>query len=102
MAGQLSMTVARRQGAHIGCAELSAWLLQFAVDTNPGDGGARQLKVYWAHGKGAAKIRWGTDGAFKRCVRHLRKYFPRNPEGLCANIEHEATGHWPAEKIIES
>ena len=61
-----------------------------------------QLMDYWAHGKGAAKIRWGTSGSFKRCVRHLRKYFPRNPEGLCANLHHRATGEWPAEKGLPS
>lgn len=55
------------------------------------------LRNYWTHGEGAAKIRWGTPGAFKRCVSHLRKYFPANPEGLCANLYHEAVGHWPGE-----
>jgi hypothetical protein len=53
------------------------------------------IRDYWTHGEGAAKIRWGTEGSFKRCVRHLRKYFPQDPEGLCANLHHEATGQWP-------
>lgn len=60
------------------------------------------IRTYWTHGKGAAKIRWGTDGSFKRCVRKLRKYFPQDPEGLCANLHKEATGEWPAEKPIPS
>jgi len=60
------------------------------------------IKEYWVHGKGAAKIRWGTNGSFDRCVRHLRKYFPKNPKGLCANMHHEATGEWPAEEGIPS
>lgn len=60
------------------------------------------IKDYWTHGKGAAKIRWGTDGSFKRCVRKLRKYFPQNTEGLCANMHKEATGEWPAEKGLPS
>lgn len=60
------------------------------------------IREYWTHGKGAAKIRWGTDGSFDRCVRHLRKYFPRDPKGLCANLHHEATGEWPAEKGLPS
>lgn len=92
MAGKLSTDLARRQGAHLNCAEFA--------DLHPGDGGldgGRRLKDYWAHGKGALKIRWGTDGSFRRCVRQLRKYFPRNPEGLCANLHHEATGEWPTE-----
>lgn len=60
------------------------------------------IRTYWTRGEGAAKIRWGTDGSFKRCVRHLRKYFPQDPEGLCANMHKEATGEWPAEKAIPS
>lgn len=90
MAGRLSVSLARRQGAAQDCAE-------FAADLHPGDGDARNLKQYWTHGKGALKIRWGTDGSFRRCVRILRKYFPKNPEGLCANLHHEATGEWPTE-----
>ena len=55
------------------------------------------LKQYWLRGEGAAKIGWGTPGAFKRCVSNLREHFPQSPEGLCANLYHEATGHWPGE-----
>jgi hypothetical protein len=57
-----------------------------------------ELQRYWLTGPGAAKVRWGTEGSFRRCVSHLRKYFPQNPEGLCANLYHEAVGHWPGEK----
>lgn len=56
------------------------------------------LQAYWLTGPGAAKVRWGTEGSFRRCVREMRDYFPQNPEGLCANLYHEATGHWPGEK----
>jgi hypothetical protein len=56
-----------------------------------------ELQRYWLAGPGAAKIGWGTPGSFTRCVSHLRKYFPQNPEGLCANLYHEAVGHWPGE-----
>ncbi len=96
MAGRMSVKLALRQGAALNCED-------FAVlgDVTHADDTAR-LKTYWTVGEGAAKIRWGTDGAFKRCVRHLRKYFPKNPEALCANLEKQATGHWPAEKIIPS
>ena len=31
----------------------------------------RQLRDYWLHGEGAARIRWGTDGSFTRCTRLL-------------------------------
>ena len=60
------------------------------------------IRTYWTRGEGAAKIRWGTDGSFDRCVRHLRKYFPKDPKGLCANLHKEATGEWPAEKKLPS
>jgi 2'-5' RNA ligase len=56
-----------------------------------------QLKRYWLSGEGAALIGWGTPGSFTRCVNALRDDFPKDPEGLCANLEHEATGHWPGE-----
>lgn len=56
-----------------------------------------QLKEYWLAGPGAAKIRWGTPGAFKRCVRALHGKFPQETEGLCANLYHEATGRWPGQ-----
>lgn len=62
---------------------------------------ADALKEYWTRGEGAAKIRWGTDGAFDRCVRELRDKV-RDPQGLCATYEHEATGRWPADKAVES
>ncbi len=55
------------------------------------------LKRYWLTGPGAAKVRWGTPGSFDRCVRALRGDFPQDPEGLCANLYHEATGKWPGQ-----
>lgn len=62
-----------------------------------------QLRTYWTTGEGGTvKIRWGTDGSFERCERLLRKYFPRNPGGLCAKLHKRATGEWPAEKGIQS
>ncbi len=54
-----------------------------------------KLREYWLAGDGAAKIRWGTPGSFDRCVRALGPKFPADPQGLCANLYHEATGHWP-------
>jgi hypothetical protein len=56
-----------------------------------------QLKRYWLTGEGAAKIGWGTPGSFDRCVSSLRDDFPQDPEGLCANLYHEATGKWPGQ-----
>jgi hypothetical protein len=54
-----------------------------------------RLMEYWSHGEGAAKVRWEEPCAFCRCLTHLAKYFPKDPKGLCANLEHRATGHWP-------
>lgn len=61
----------------------------------------RRLVNYWVHGEGAVKVRWGTDGSFDRCVRHLSDKV-RDPKGLCAELHHKATGEWPAEKGVES
>ncbi len=62
-----------------------------------------KLMQYWTRGEGAAKIRWGTDGSYDRCVRLLSKYVPPNVvKGLCANMHKRATGEWPAEKRVES
>lgn len=57
-----------------------------------------KLLNYWVHGEGAAKIRWGTPGDFNRCVRNLRKYFPRNPEGLCNRLHTRALGVPPGQE----
>lgn len=95
MAGRMSVDLARRQGAALDCPDCPDFV------TIPGQMPAH-LKRYWTHGQGALKIRWGTNNSFKRCVRLLRKYFPKNPQGLCARLEKAATGHWPAEKIIDS
>ena len=65
------------------------------VDPNPLRGMPLHLKRYWIAGKGAAKIRWGVPGDFMRCVRQIRKYFPKDPKGLCANLHHDAMGKWP-------
>ena len=62
-----------------------------ATTRMPGD-----LKDYWAHGKGAVKIRWGTGGDFKRCQRQLRRYLrPGQVDGACANLHKLAAGVWP-------
>lgn len=59
-------------------------------------GNADHLKRYWAHGAGAGKIAWGTEGDFARCVAHVGKYMD-SPEGYC-NLRHkEATGQYPSQ-----
>jgi len=56
------------------------------------------LREYWVHGKGAAKIKWGVPHDFDRCVTHLRKYFPTNPKGLCNILHREALGVAPGQE----
>jgi hypothetical protein len=66
-------------------------------EVTPGDVKSTQrLMEYWAHGEGAAKIRWGVPGDFDRCVTHLSKYVgPGIVKGLCSNLHQRATGARP-------
>jgi hypothetical protein len=60
------------------------------VDTDPDPSpkpNAARLRRYWTRGEGAAKIQWGVDGDFRRCVKQLRKYVGPGAEGLC-NVYH--------------
>jgi SPP1 gp7 family putative phage head morphogenesis protein len=71
--------------------------------SHSGGGNADTLKHYWAHGEGAAKIGWGTDGDFDRCVAEVGKHMPPGEaKGYCANRHHEATGAWPGHAAGES
>lgn len=65
-------------------------------DPSPKPGAAR-LRRYWTKGPGAAKILWGTDGDFSRCVKQLRKYVGAGAEGLCNVYHRTATGHAPGQ-----
>ena len=61
-------------------------------------GGNPSIKQYRLTGAGAAKIRWGTDGDFTRCVRHLKGKVPTgSEERICAQWVKDATGKWNAE-----
>ena len=71
------------------------------VDPNPVRGMPLQLQRYWLVGKGAAKIRWNVPGDFMRCVRHLIKYFPKDPKGLCNILHTKATGGPPGHGSLE-
>lgn len=51
------------------------------LDRNRGN--AEKLRRYWTHGKGAAKIRWGAHGDWRRCVRSLGKYMGVRAKGYC-------------------
>lgn len=67
---------------------------------SPSDvGNTERLMRYWTVGEGGLKIRWGTDGDFKRCVRALAPKVPASVdvEGLCSNLHLRATGHRPGQ-----
>src|SRR5690606_25528841 len=62
-----------------------------------------RLKRYWTIGKGAAKIRWGTPGAWRRCYRHLVKYVgPKIAPGLCTNLSQRLGGPGVATHVTSS
>ena len=61
---------------------------------SPVSGMPGKLQKYWAFGKGAAKIRWGTPGAWTRCHRNLTKYVgPFRAKGTCTNLAKLRGGH---------
>lgn len=68
------------------------------ADTPSDYAAARRLKNYWLHGAGAAKIRWGTPGAWTRCVRHLSKYMGPRAKGYCQLRHKDATGYYTGDK----
>jgi len=64
------------------------------LDRNRGN--AERLRRYWTRGEGAAKIRWGTPGDWKRCVKHLAKYLGPRAKGYCQLRHKEALGFYTA------
>jgi hypothetical protein len=67
------------------------------LDRNRGN--AEKLRLYWTKGKGAAKIRWGTPGDWKRCVRYLSKYMGVRSKGYCQLRHKEVTGVYTGSKL---
>jgi hypothetical protein len=67
------------------------------LDRNRGN--AERLRRYWTRGKGALKIRWGTPGDWKRCVRHLSKYMGPRAKGYCQLRHKEATGVYTGSRL---
>jgi DNA-binding ferritin-like protein/2'-5' RNA ligase len=66
------------------------------VDTHPA--AAERLRIYWAHGEGAAKIKWGVPGDWKRCVHHLEKFMGVRAKGYCTLRHHDALGVYPGQE----
>jgi peptidoglycan hydrolase-like protein with peptidoglycan-binding domain len=53
----------------------------------------RHLLKYWTVGEGGmTKIRWGTPGDGKRCIRHLTKYIGPKAPGFCQNLHRKMVG----------
>ena len=65
-------------------------------------GGAEKLRKYWTVGKGGAKIRWGSEGDWTRCVTQLTKYLGPRSKGYCALRHKEMNGIWPGDKRNKS
>jgi len=60
-----------------------------------------KLDKYWLAGEGAAKIRWGTPGAWRRCHRHLSKYVGEGrAKGLCTNLGQRLGGKGVAWDVL--
>lgn len=59
---------------------------------------ARRLKRYWLYGPGSAKIRWGSPGDWRRCVRHLSKYMGPRAKGYCQLRHRDANGYYTGDK----
>ena len=70
--------------------------IQAAGGLDRNRGNAETLRRYWAHGKGAAKIKWGVPGDWKRCVRQLGKYLGVRAKGYCQLRHKEALGYYTA------
>lgn len=69
--------------------ELDALIAAGGADRNRGN--AERLRRYWTLGPGGAKIRWGTKGDWKRCVRHLSKHMGPRAKGYCQLRHKEMT-----------
>lgn len=62
---------------------------------------AEKGRDYWEHGAGAAKIRWGTPQATRRCHDLLMKHAKMTSDqawGYCAERHKAVTGKWPGQK----
>lgn len=67
------------------------------ADTPSDHAAVNRLRRSWSHGAMAAKIGWGTDGDFYRCVDLATEHMgPEDAKGWC-NLRHkDALGYYPA------
>lgn len=67
------------------------------IDTPSDLRATNRLRRYWAWGKGAAKIRWGTPGDLTRCHGYLSKYMPGRAWGYCQERHNQRFGFYNPE-----
>lgn len=67
--------------------ELAASIEELANKGNP-----EALISYWRDGEGAARINWGTECDFTRCMLLVGKYIPEQAGGFCQNRHMEIFG----------
>lgn len=94
-----SVSLAVKYGVDIPDDELGIDTVTKVEDSAKDAESTERLMRYWAHGEGAAKIRWGEKDDFYRCEAHLGKYVASEQlKGLCANLHHRALGVWPGQE----
>lgn len=59
-----------------------------------------QLRESYLHGKVAARIRWGTPGDYRRCVKQAMKHGMSSgvAHGLCQTLHKKATGMYTGDR----
>jgi hypothetical protein len=80
------------------CDDADFEALTAAGTFKPSAGSADKLRNYWVMGKGAAKIRWNTNGDWTRCVQNLSKYMGPRARGWCALRAKEVSNNWVGDK----
>jgi hypothetical protein len=73
---------------------MEAFVAAGGADRNRGN--AESLRRYWTRGEGAAKIRWGQPGDWKRCVKYLSKHLGPRAKGYCQLRHKDALGYYTA------
>ena len=81
-----------KNGTHVPNCVKEASVITAAGGADRNRGNAEELRHYWTHGEGGAKIRWNTPGDWKRCVRHLEKYLGPRAKGYCQLRHKEMDG----------
>lgn len=81
-----------KDGRHVpNCVKVTS-IITAAGGLDRSRGNAEELRHYWTHGAGGAKIRWNTPGDWTRCVRHLEKFLGPRAKGYCQLRHKEMDG----------